>query len=521
MAVWMIYVVAVSLLLGVAAFAAERAARLRHASTRWYWFATILASLLIPTLIASVSIQLPEVVGSRAAETIVVLRNATSIPISPQIWLGATDVQVASWKVLDPWLKNAWLTASGLMLLVLVLHGVQLYWRKRAWRRITFTGREVYVAQDVGPAVVGFLNPSIVVPVWLTERDPSRKTAVIAHEQSHLAAGDPQLFTIALCLLLFMPWNLPLWWQLRRLRNAIEVDCDARVLAAGQDATEYGETLIEVGERRSAFIGAVAAMSESQSFLEERIKIMMTKPKRWWHTTAVALSCLSLVLVATAAQVSPPNAQTASEESVAIELDAATLARYTGYYRLSEQQVLTVTATEGHLSMRLTGQPSADLYPTSTTHFFNKDAKAEVDFIASGTAPATAAVLQQRGRSVTMPRIDATSARQQQEQLSARVQNAIPAPGSDAAVRAVLEQIGTSNTSYESLVLPHLVEPLRKQAERTRRMIDSLGPLQAVEFQSVNSQGWDAYLARFTKGSLIVRVKVQGGQISSLAFQPL
>ena len=64
---------------------------------------------------------------------------------------------------------------------------------------------------------------------------PSHQAAVIAHEQSHLEARDPQLFTLALALLVFMPWNLPLWWQLRRLRYAIEIDCDARVLKGGVD----------------------------------------------------------------------------------------------------------------------------------------------------------------------------------------------------------------------------------------------------------------------------------------------
>ena len=78
-----------------------------------------------------------------------------------------------------------------------------------------------------------------------------------------------------------MPWNLPLWWQLRRLRYAIEVDCDARVLAGGLDPAHYGETLIAVGERQSAYVGAVAAMSESRSFLEERIRIMISKPVKW------------------------------------------------------------------------------------------------------------------------------------------------------------------------------------------------------------------------------------------------
>jgi len=87
-------------------------------------------------------------------------------------------------------------------------------------------------------------------------RRPHAKRMSSLTEQSHLVAGDPRLLTGALCLLVFMPWNLPLWWQLRRLRRAIEVDCDARVLNAGHDVNRYGETLLEVGQRHSAFLAA-------------------------------------------------------------------------------------------------------------------------------------------------------------------------------------------------------------------------------------------------------------------------
>ena len=57
------------------------------------------------------------------------------------------------------------------------------------------------------------------------------------------------------------PWNVPLWWQFRRLRYAIEVDCDASVLRSGGDARQYGETLLAVGQRQATSITTVAAMS--------------------------------------------------------------------------------------------------------------------------------------------------------------------------------------------------------------------------------------------------------------------
>jgi bla regulator protein BlaR1 len=62
MLTWMLYVVVITLLLSGAALAAEHAARLRRARSRWIWVLTILASLAIPTVIASVSIQIPSLV---------------------------------------------------------------------------------------------------------------------------------------------------------------------------------------------------------------------------------------------------------------------------------------------------------------------------------------------------------------------------------------------------------------------------------------------------------------------------
>ena len=130
------------------------------------------------------------------------------------------------------------------MLLALIAGGfVHLALRKRRWQPAVVAGAPVLVTDDVGPAVVGLLRPRIVVPRWVTHAPRTQQSAVLAHEQSHLEARDPQLFTLALALLVFMPWNLPLWWQLRRLRRAIEIDCDARVLEGGIDAASYGETL--------------------------------------------------------------------------------------------------------------------------------------------------------------------------------------------------------------------------------------------------------------------------------------
>jgi beta-lactamase regulating signal transducer with metallopeptidase domain len=311
MLAWMLYVTVVSLLLAGAAFAAERAAQIRGGTTRWAWAAGIVASLLLPTVIASVSVQLPRLPGAPAGLMLAApfpLRQMTMEAMRPSAWLDTTIGPLAQAPSVDAVLARLWLVASAAIFLAILANGVLLQRRQRAWERREIEGSSVFVSPDVGPAVVGLLRPRIVIPHWIAEAPAETRTLVLAHERSHLEARDAQLLAVAILLIVTMPWNLPLWWQLRRLRLAIEMDCDARVLKGGHDVGRYGETLIMVGERPSRRIAVVAAMSESKSFLEQRIRKMLRKPTRLTWAGASALATLALVLAASAAEVSPPNA---------------------------------------------------------------------------------------------------------------------------------------------------------------------------------------------------------------------
>src|SRR3989442_2144814 len=84
---WMLYVVVITLLLSGAALAAEHAARLRRARSRWIWALTFVASLVIPTLIASVSIQVPNLLTSTVSPKVTALRELTSVQVVPLSWV--------------------------------------------------------------------------------------------------------------------------------------------------------------------------------------------------------------------------------------------------------------------------------------------------------------------------------------------------------------------------------------------------------------------------------------------------
>jgi beta-lactamase regulating signal transducer with metallopeptidase domain len=527
MLAWMLYVVMVSLLLSVGAFLAERAARLKRVGTRWIWVTAIVASLVLPTIITSVTFELPDVLGEAASSKYVSLRQATSQHLSPAVWITGS-AEPATWRSSNDVIKRVWLGVSIAMLVALVASGGHLLLRKRRWNRETVAGAAVLVTDDIGPAVVGLMRPRIVVPRWVTLAPPTHQAAVIAHEQSHLEARDPHLFTLALALLVFMPWNLPLWWQLRRLRYAIEIDCDARVLKGGVDPAHYGETLIAVGERQSAYVGAVAAMSESKSFLEERIEHMFRKPVRWRRLGAATLVSFSLAVTALAAQVSPPNADTPAPvagtppktERKAITLDHAVLDRYVGSYKLGDTMILTVKREGENLQAQLTGQQFIEMYPESDTRFFYKAIDAQLEFKPDSSGGAESVTLFQNGNVVTMPRVDTAVAQQIQADLAAKIASGVPTPGSEAALRRLSDGIASGKPDYSEMS-PFLADALKQQLPGMQPGIASLGPLKSVTFRNVTGQGHDLYLATYEKGTLAWRISMSpDGKIANALVTP-
>jgi len=513
MLAWMVYVLTVSAILCAAALAAEFLARTRRRSTRWIWMVAILGSLLLPTVVASVSLRLGDVFGLSVSTKVVAIRELTSTHLSPASWLVADKPREANLRSLDSIVRQGWLLASALMLVTLIASAVLLSRRVRAWRTETVAGAQVHVADNVGPAVVGLLRPRIIVPAWILTAPPSQQSAVIAHEQSHLEAGDPRLLTIALGLLVFMPWNLPLWWQLRRLRYAIEVDCDARVLRRGLHPQSYGETLLEVGERQSGYIGTVAAMSESKSFLERRIKLIMSTPKKRWQLLGGVFGALSLVLVGIAAEVSPPDPSSGSASNAAqIDVPISVLDGYTGTYQYTRFSVMTVTRSGKQLSAQLSGQSPFEIYPSATTEFFYKAVKAKISFLPDGEGQATALILHQHGADMTMPRIDAAIAEEIEADLSEKIRSQTATPGSEAALRRMIAWHTSGNPDYAQM-RPELASLVKQQLPRTSALFKQLGALKSVEFKGVGNQGWDIYDLTFENGRAVYRIALSSDGI--------
>ncbi len=304
MAAWMILALAPGLALCCAAVLAEQAALQRRWPRRWIWLGAMAASIALPMLGPAI----PQLAPLR-------------LPAAPPGWLAGPvpiprHIEVALLPHGTLLARGVWIALSAATLLLLSTAALQLRRRARSWRRLSLDGTEVYVAPDAGPAVFGWWRPHIVLPAWLVDTPSRQCELAIAHEQSHLAARDPQLLGLAIALTVLMPWNPSLWWQLRRLRDAIEVDCDARVLRRGCDLVDYGETLLALGLRRSPLRGLMAANDQSQSLLERRIRIMSSQPNHWSRLTACTLAGLALGVAAVAAELAPARAPAAAVAAV-------------------------------------------------------------------------------------------------------------------------------------------------------------------------------------------------------------
>jgi beta-lactamase regulating signal transducer with metallopeptidase domain len=171
---------------------------------------------------------------------------------------------------LNPMIERVWLIAAGMLVLWGVATAARVYFLIASSRRRSpsdapsvVDGVSVLVTDTMGPATVGVLRSRVLVPKWVLALPRVQRRYVLRHEEEHRSSRDSLLLFVASLTLILAPWNLALWWQLRRLRLAVEMDCDNRVVSALGDANAYGELLFKVAQAASrgprlqpAFLGA-------------------------------------------------------------------------------------------------------------------------------------------------------------------------------------------------------------------------------------------------------------------------
>jgi bla regulator protein blaR1 len=293
---WMMYTMVMGGLGILAAHALENAARVIGKPSRWIWFAALVAT------IATSLTALYKAVGM-ALWFIPRRHGATSLDVPASSYIRLYDL-VSRW---DVYLSPLLWTASAVTAAMFAIAIFRLIERRRAWHRTSMDGHSVLVSEAEGPAIVGFVRSAIVVPRWALAESERVRALIMAHELEHQHAGDHFLSALALVAAIAQPWNPAVWWMARRLRVALEVDCDARVLRRGSDPRTYGLLLLEAGSRAAGCRLPIPALSRPLSSLEERLQII-TAERRSGRMRAARLALVAGILLATAAFLPEPGA---------------------------------------------------------------------------------------------------------------------------------------------------------------------------------------------------------------------
>ncbi len=351
-AAWMVYGVAVgSLAVGVAALLYA----LRHdsgRSVRWIW-AGAMAITVALTAVAPLRTEAPAPSMVQAVAGSVVV--ATPEHGTPSLGVRLREAfdgitHVAAWPLraavssaaqLPPVAQRAativTVLAAVLGLLTLLVVYARVMKLRATWKRVALLGVTVRVAPAAGPAVVGVAPAEIVIPDWLLQRTIAEQQLVLEHEQSHVRAGDPLLLLSACVAVACMPWNPALWYMLARLRLAVEVDCDRRVLRAGAPTRSYAQLLIELSQHRSLLSPAMPAFSHTASHLERRLLAMTARPSR---TSAFAR--LGTLLLASVALLAACESKLPTSAEIDDMTAAGATARAGSYVKLDTARVAYV-----------------------------------------------------------------------------------------------------------------------------------------------------------------------------------
>ena len=295
---WMVWAALVAGLAGAAASLLEPVLRGRGRAARGVWAGALALSLGVPAAawLAPSPAAAPEAAGvGRPLDLLLAMGGLSSSP--PPVLTR-----------LDGWAVAAWAAASALLLLGLSGGLLRLALRARGWTRASLWGAEVLISRDFGPAAVGVGTARVVLPRWALALGRERLRMVLEHEREHGRAGDARLLLAGALALAAAPWNPALWWQVRRLRAAVEVDCDGRLLRRGVSPAAYGALLLELARRAPGLPLGAAGLVDPPSLLERRLKMNVRGARRSGPgRTAVAVAGAGLLMVA-ACEAPPPTA---------------------------------------------------------------------------------------------------------------------------------------------------------------------------------------------------------------------
>ena len=200
------------------------------------------------------------------------------------------------------------------------------------------------------------------------------------------------------------------------------------------------------------------------------------------------------------------------------------LERYLGAYQLAPGVEILITRENNQLFSQLTGQAAFPIFHESETMFFLKVVDAQIEFPKDDIQGKKGQLtLHQNGHDATAKRLDDAEATRIADVAAAaakRFKDQKPAPGSEAALRKMIEDGRLGKPDYDHMS-PGLAAATRQQLPQLQSSIIQLGALQSLTFKGVGPGGADIYSAKFENGSLEYRIWLgPDGKVESAHVRP-
>ncbi|MFL5637274.1 MAG: M56 family metallopeptidase [Gemmatimonadaceae bacterium] len=268
---------------------------------RWLWCAVIPVSMFVPgyyrnhhnwSVVAALENQAPH---TSLAESL----GGGSFPMLDPHWWTHTDSY-------DMAIHRFWVIASAILIAWALANAWRVSRIVRLARRQSernetaiIDGVPVLITDVMGPATVGLWRSRVLVPQWVLALPRAERLYVLRHEEEHRRTRDGLLLFVASLPLILAPWNLALWWLVRRLCLAVEMDCDRRVVSTLGDAHAYGELLLkvaEVGNRGPRLQPAFLGIGMLERRLTQLLAPTQLRNLQRLMVPALALALLALVV---------------------------------------------------------------------------------------------------------------------------------------------------------------------------------------------------------------------------------
>ena len=207
-----------------------------------------------------------------------------------------------------------------------------------------------------------------------------------------------------------------------------------------------------------------------------------------------------------------------------VAVDPKILAHYVGAYELAPGVNMLVTLDGNQVLTKLGPQQRVPIFPQSQTMFFAKVVDAQIEFAkfdASGVPGQL--ILHQNGRDQPANRLGEAEFKQIADAAAAfdkRFKDQTAAPGSEAAVRRMLDELRAGKPNYD-LMSPGLAAATRDQLSGIQDTFAQFGAVQSISFSGVGPGGADIYLIEFEGGAVEYRIWLTpDGKVDSSNFRP-